>query len=122
MKTHTVIIWETIPDYISIYIVPDDKISSEQRTLLEATHGNLINTTDWEKNEGLLFIQMALCADTEENRQSNDGELYASNIGLFHPHLRYVGDGKHPRDAMREAIRAEGGVMVSDIICTGFYA
>ena len=59
----TLIIWDTF-EGIQLFIVPDEAITAEYRTLLHDAHGKYING-DYEESSGLSFINAAVSSKPE---------------------------------------------------------
>jgi hypothetical protein len=61
--THTLIIFEQVPESTQLYLVPDSEIDEEHRKVLRTAHGNLVNTVDLELEEedAINCISSILC-------------------------------------------------------------
>lgn len=61
-KSHTLIIWQLLPEETKLYLIPDEFISEEHAKLIKEANGKLINVSD--DCDGLLFLNAAFSQDT----------------------------------------------------------
>lgn len=61
--SHTLLIYETNPDGVDIYLIPNDVISPRWRELMREAHGRMINYDI--TNDGMAFLNAALSSTPE---------------------------------------------------------
>lgn len=119
MKTYTVLIWEWIPESMQIYLIPDDEINDDMRTLLKMAHGYHINgNADCSENDGLAFLNVALLEKTEQSLTDHANEKYIEHLGIFTKHLAYNNKDSGEVDPLQNI---SSPALISQIICSGFY-
>ena|SRR5271165_1990528 len=62
--THTLLIWQLLPEETVLYLIPNDKLSEEQFEYLEQAQNKMLNAS--HMNDGLRFLNTALCEDYAE--------------------------------------------------------
>jgi hypothetical protein len=102
MKHHTLVIWQNIPEETKLYLIPDDKISPEQRKLLEEANGKIINCDP--DCEGLDFVNAAF---TEDEEYSEDLP-FANNAGCF---ASYETSSNYIKDVLITSVCVTGFLM-----------
>ena len=98
MSSTTLIIWQNVPEDCKLYLVPDVKITPEQRALVSHANGKLLNCS--EDTDGLDFLLAALSESVYE------GQPYSESVGIWKGF----------------AIEAEDvdGALITQICLTGF--
>lgn len=56
--THTLLIYEMVPETVTLYLIPNNEINEETRDFLRAAQGKLINAD--EMNDGMEFLNAAV--------------------------------------------------------------
>jgi len=64
--THTLLIWQQVPEKTVLYLIPNDKLSEEQFEYLHQAQNRMINVDDM--NDGLRFLNTSL-----SNEYAHDG-------------------------------------------------
>lgn len=50
MKTYTLLIWESVPESMNLYLIPDEILDQDDQGLLESTNGHYLNSLDIPDN------------------------------------------------------------------------
>lgn len=59
----TLLIWESRPEEVATYLVPNDVITPRMREWMREAHGRMINVDD--ENDGMSFLNAALSPKEE---------------------------------------------------------
>jgi len=62
--SHTLLIWEQVPESTDLYLIPNDKLSEEQFEYLHQAQNRFINSDGM--NDGMKFLSTALSHDCAE--------------------------------------------------------
>ena len=101
----TLLIWEMVPEYHELYLIPND-VADKYRAFLNQAHNQFINSDP--TNDGMDFLNAALC-ETD------------SNNGLTEPWIQYAGifssfkqDTKNPIHLMN------ADTLITSVYLSGF--
>ena len=120
LDQYVMLIWEEIPENIRVYLIPTVELSANHYMLLDEAHGHYVNgEKDWDKNDGLAFLNMALCDPTE--RDANAHEKFVDQIGCFRKHLRHDKEKPIVDRAGAESLVGFEGVHLARVYVSGFY-
>jgi hypothetical protein len=55
--SHTLLIWEMIPEETQLFLIPNEEVEKDDRLeLMRMAHNKFINNSDW--NRGLQFLKL----------------------------------------------------------------
>lgn len=97
---NTLIIWENVPESLTLYIIPNE-IADKYRNFLEQAHGTYINSG--KENEGTNFVNNAIAEGKYEEYEGSNEDYH----GLF---ASYKVNGEAP----------VAGVDINYVYYTGF--
>lgn len=58
-ETYTLLIWEMLPEEVSMYVIPNSVIDEEKREILNKSHKKIINCDDDTENTNILSSMIA---------------------------------------------------------------
>jgi len=101
----TLLIWEMVPEYHELYLIPND-VADKYRDFLNQAHNHFINSD--KMNDGMNFLNAALSETASDN-------------GLEEPWIQYTGvftkfkqDTKHPIHLMN------ADALITSVYLSGF--
>ncbi len=76
----TLLVWEEIPENTSFYLIPNEELAIDNRLeLLKKAHNTFVNAQ--EDNEGLRFLNAALCPEEHINDDSYFDDGFTTHHG-----------------------------------------
>ena len=85
--SHTLIVYESRPEEVELYLVPNEIITARMRELLSLAHGTMMNGD--EENDGQHFLNMALL--DPDYKSDDENELFHEFSSIFHPYKQEYG-------------------------------
>jgi hypothetical protein len=102
--TYTLLIWESVPENTTLYLIPDDEITRDQRMHLREADGKLTNCDDG--CDGLDFLNAALSPKPEYCADESPAEIRC----IWHKY----------KVAERGETFGDRGVSIKHVYMTGF--
>lgn len=88
-ETHTLVIYELLPEEVRVYLVPDSQIPAEVQGWLKQSHGVFVNSMGHEPNKGTDFVSLAALAPKykDDPTLGDDPELCPKWNSWLDPYL-----------------------------------
>lgn len=104
----TLILWEEVPENLTLYLVPDEGLTPEDEELLLLTHGHLINASDVPEDVGVALDTLSdALTDRDDclSERNPPGSRWAKRFAKYK-----IEGGRLPE-----------GTLISKVIKTGYY-